>query len=633
MRKLVTMILLAALTAVGVAAAPPASPPTTPALTKADADAWLDGFMPYALHTGDIAGAAVAVVKDGEVLTQRGFGYADIAARRKVDPATTLFRVGSTSKLFTWTAVMQLVEQRRIDLDADINSYLDFRIPPLRGKPITMRQIMTHTPGFEDVMKGGIRYGGAVDPLSVVVRKLLPPRVFAPGTTPAYSNYATALAGYIVARVSGMSFDAYVERHIFRPLGMAHSSFRQPLPAALAPYMATGYGRASEGPKPFELISVPPAGSLSMSGADGAKFMISHLNQAAGLLRPETARLMHAPARGAIPSLDAMALGFYEQRINGLRAIAHGGDLINFHGYLWLFPEKNVGLLVEMNSAGKDGASYVLRQKLFEQFADRYFPAASSAPPVELPTARAHARMLAGRYFSSRGEFSTFLDFANLLDQYPIALDEDGRPQVPEIFGGAPRRWIEIAPFLWQDALGHARLGAVVEKGRVVRWSLNEVSPFMVFERMPWYRDATWLMPLFLAALAIVALAALAWPVGAIVRRRFGAPLLLYGRDRLAHCLVRLLCWLVLAAFAGWALVFTVLLPSLSTADWPIVASRILGDLAFIGLPIAAAWNLVRIWRGARWFARLSAALLTASALVIFWVTFSFHLIGFGATY
>jgi CubicO group peptidase (beta-lactamase class C family) len=169
----VSITLLGVLAAIGAHASPvmPQPQPAATAvpaarheLTQTDADAWLDGFMPGSLARGDIAGAVVVIVKDGEVLTQRGFGYADIAARKDVDPANTLFRVGSTSKLFTWTAVMQLVEQGKIDLDTDVNRYLDFKIPLYRGKPITMRQIMTHTAGFEDAFKGGYyfqREGGS----------------------------------------------------------------------------------------------------------------------------------------------------------------------------------------------------------------------------------------------------------------------------------------------------------------------------------------------------------------------------------------------------------------------------------------------------------------------------------------
>ena len=147
--------------AVMAASADAVSPSPTHELTAADVDAWLDGYLPLALAQADIAGAVVVVVKDGQVLTQRGYGYADVAARRRIDPVTTMFRPGSISKLFTWTAVMQLVEEGKIDLDVDVNRYIDFTIPPYDGKPVTMRNIMTHTPGFEASLKHLIIFEGA----------------------------------------------------------------------------------------------------------------------------------------------------------------------------------------------------------------------------------------------------------------------------------------------------------------------------------------------------------------------------------------------------------------------------------------------------------------------------------------
>src|SRR3954469_16457210 len=266
-------------------------------LSQQDVDTWLDGVMPYALQTGDIAGAVVVVVKDGQILTQRGFGYADVARQQPVDPAATMFRPGSVSQLFTWTAVMQLVQAGKLDLDRDVNDYLDFRIPPKFGKPITLRNLMTHTPGFEETIKYLILYQPSkVAPLGKVLSRWVPDRIYAPGTMPAYSNYGAALAGYIVERASGEPFDAYVQRHIFAPLGMAHSSFEQPLPAPLAGMMSQGYKQASQPAGKFELVSVAPAGSLSSTGSDMARFMIAHLANGGPLLDPKTATLMHAPA-------------------------------------------------------------------------------------------------------------------------------------------------------------------------------------------------------------------------------------------------------------------------------------------------------------------------------------------------
>ncbi|MBV8308146.1 MAG: beta-lactamase family protein, partial [Gammaproteobacteria bacterium] len=291
------MALPHALAAEASAPATPAAAPVAVPLTAADAAAWLDGYLPYALHTGDIAGAVAVIVKDGEVLTERGYGYADVAARKPIDPKLTLCRPGSVSKLFTWTAVMQLVEQGKIDLDADINQYLDFKIPPRDGKPITMRNLMQHTAGFEEQAKGIITENTKAPSFETLLKAWVPERVFAPGTTPAYSNYGASLAGYIVERLSGEPFDAYMEKHIFTPLDMPHSSFRQPLPPELAPLMSKGYRAASDEPGGFEIVGPAPAGSLSSPGEEMAHFMIAHLQggeyHGQRILSAATAQLMH----------------------------------------------------------------------------------------------------------------------------------------------------------------------------------------------------------------------------------------------------------------------------------------------------------------------------------------------------
>ncbi|MBL8055218.1 MAG: serine hydrolase, partial [Anaerolineales bacterium] len=271
----------------------PAAGPSDPA----EVEAFLDGLLRAEMDEHHVPGAVVVVVRAGAVLSAKGYGYADVEARTPVDPARTLFRPGSVSKLFTWTAVMQLVEQGRLDLDADVNAYLDFAIPATYAEPITLKHLLTHTAGFEDKGDGLFKLKpDEIPTLDAYLKANLPARVFPPGQIGAYSNYGTALAGYIVERVSGQPFAEYVEQHIFAPLGMAQATFRQPLPATLAPDMAGGYNYVDGGyvRGGFEYVTGYPAGALSAAGLDLAKFMIAHLQDGqlgeARLLEAETAR-------------------------------------------------------------------------------------------------------------------------------------------------------------------------------------------------------------------------------------------------------------------------------------------------------------------------------------------------------
>ena len=308
---------------------------TSPALTKEDIGAFLDGLLPAQLDREDIAGAVVSIVKDGQVIFARGYGYSDFAKKKPVSPETTLFRPGSVSKLFTWTAVMQQVEQGKLDLDTDVNTYIDFKIPAKFPKPITLRNLLTHSPGFEESIKDlFVPPSTEVPPLSRYLPPHLPQRIYPPGITPAYSNYGTALAGYIVERASGKQFVTYIDEAIFKPLGMSYSTFQQPLPDRLKAHMSQGYKLGSKDSYPFEIITAFPAGSLSSTGMDMANFMIAHLQNGRfgdqRILQEKTAELMHSRQLELDPEANAMCLGFYEESRNGLRIIGHGGELSIF---------------------------------------------------------------------------------------------------------------------------------------------------------------------------------------------------------------------------------------------------------------------------------------------------------------
>ena len=631
--------------------AAPETPPgaqTGRPLNADDLNAWLDGYMPYALHSGGIAGAVVVVVKDGHVLTQRGYGYADISKKTPIDPARTLFRPGSVSKLFTWTAVMQLVEAGKLDLDTDVNKYLDFSIPPYQGQPITLRQIMTHTAGFEEAAKNGFRKrSGDLMPLGIFLKQWTPTRIFAPGTTPAYSNWATCLAGYIVERTSGQSFDDYVESHIFKPLGINYASFRQPLPAAIAPYMATGYAQASLPPHSFEWVQVGPAGSLSISGGDMAKFMIAHLENGHGLLKPETAATMHDSPLGKINPkslilpLNRMELGFFENNLNGREVIGHLGDLEAFHTTLFLWKKEGVGIYASFNSAGKAGAAHPLRVALVQDFADRYLP--NVAPPdghVEVATARAHAQALTGVWEASRRGASSWISAVYLLGQAKVGVTADGMPDIPAArdAAGATERWTEIAPYLWRQVNGHDRLAAQLVNGKVVRWSFDGASPFEMFDRVPAYRSGAWLLPLLYISLAILLLSFAYWPASWAVRRRYRAQIAVMGESREVYRASRIMAGLDLGVLVAW-LAFVMIAGSSVTlltsgSDWALWLLEIASVVVFPGAFGVAAWNMWLTWRdGRRWPRRLWSVALLFATFVVLYFALVVHFIALGVHY
>ena len=371
-------------------------------MTGEDLSAFFAGLVPYALHRADIPGGVIVIVKDGKILFAKGYGYADIEKSRPVDPATTIFRPGSVSKLFTWTAVMQLVQAGKIDLDADVNKYIDFTIPPYEGKPVTMRDLMTHTGGFEETVRDLlVDRQDQVLPIDVYLKRRLPTRIFPPGKIIAYSNYGATLAGYIVQRISGEKFEDYIGKHIFAPLKMAHSSFLQPLPAGLMELMATGYLNAGEGKtKPFEFVDTAPAGSSSSTGIDMAHFMLAYLNGGTydgyQLLKPATIKEMWTPQVTSEQGLPSFDLGFYQDDFNGLPIVGHGGDTVAFHSDLHLIPSKGVGWFVSFNSPGKEGAVEDVRNGLFKLFLDRYYP---YTPPSRTDRGRCEERRRARRRF------------------------------------------------------------------------------------------------------------------------------------------------------------------------------------------------------------------------------------------
>jgi CubicO group peptidase (beta-lactamase class C family) len=622
--------------------APPAAPaPEAHALDAGDLHAWLDGLLPYSMERGDIAGAVIAVVKDGQVLFQRGYGYADVEKRTPMDPEKTLIRPGSTSKLFTWTAVMQLVEQGKIDLDRNVDDYLDFKVSPASGHPITMRDLMNHKGGFEEGLKDIL----AIDPNGLpstekYLKEHPRPVLFPPGEVPAYSNYGAALAGYIVQRVSGEPFERYVEQHILLPLGMRNSTFDQPLPDRFKGALSQGYQTASTAPQAYELIITRPAGSMTTTAADMTRFMLAHLQEGRlgdyQMLREATAKLMHSPSETSLPGFSTMAHGFFHESKNGHTVIGHGGDSVVFHTEFDLLPEEGVGIFYNFNSRGRDNAVYGLRKTLFDEFMDRYFPRTSSPPDPPAPgSAAVDAQKIAGRYEESRRVEHGFLSVFYLLQQTVIGAKADGTITAPKVLEPGEATFREVAPDLWREVNGTRQLALQTVDG--IQTVIDSEDPISVLQPVPFLRSASLNLTVIVASIAMLALTVVVWPITALVRRRYGRPAASQEVRRLRRWIGAVVIIDLLYVIAWITFLAPVLSVSLWVYSWrfdPVVRALQLAGLLVIAATAVGLWALWRIsrLRSSR-LVWLRNAALAAALIGVAWIGFAGKLMSFNLNY
>ena len=482
-------------------------------------EAFFDGLLAGQLQAYSIAGGAVAVVREGKVLLAKGYGLADAAQRTPVRADTTLFRMASISKLFTWTAVMQLVEQGRLDLQRDVNSYLEtFRIPATYPQPITLEHLMTHTAGFEDLVMGiGSLKAEDVLSLEKYLKTHMPRRVRPPGLVTAYSNYSTALAGYVVQKIVGQPFEEYVEEAIFKPLGMERSSFRQPPLGTLADDVSRGH-LVRDGlflPQTFEFVNgIAPAGALSSTVADMARFMIAHLEGGAfggaRILGQNTTAIMHNRLFANAPMVNGNAHGFWERRANGLRLIGHGGDTWFFHSQLILIPEERTGLLVVYNT---QTAASPARDEVVQAFLDEFYPVPRAVPPEPQASSRRFLKKYAGWYGLSRAASSTLEKALGLMLTIHVSATERGALRIQWPAGLGSRLWFEVEPGVFQQADGRDRL-VFREDGRGrITYAFLDSLPLMAGVRLrgleiPPYH---WLLMGFCL---LVFVGVLTWPLG-----------------------------------------------------------------------------------------------------------------------
>ena len=631
-------------------AAPGKNAPTAPSQQQgptdpAELETFLDEELGKEMQKHHIAGAAVSVVKDGKLFFAKGYGDADLENGIPVDPERTNFRIGSVTKLFTWTAVMQLAEQGKLDLDADINTYLDFRIPDTYPQPITLKHLMTHTAGFEDRYFEQLTLDADEQvPTREWLISHMPARVRPPGDIAAYSNYGTSLAGYIVAQVSGHPYDQYIQEHILNPLGMVHTTAQWPMPPDMRSHSSVGYTYEDGAFKVFpDYMGQPamvPAGGMQASATDMARFMIAQLQDGrysdaniaeARILNKSTMQQMHATLYTPDPRLLGTAYGFFDFSDNGQRTIGHSGESDPINTLLLLLPDQNLGVFVAYNSEG--GGDLTLQHLGFQRaFFDHYYPA-PALKPIQPPADFAErAGRFEGTYRITGGtpgtSYTTLEKVGVLFGMSTVEISDSGDGTLLFTNPWGEWRFVEVKPLYFRQVDGPFHILFSEDDQERISQMFTDYTPMFAFEKLRWYETPGFNMALF-GGSTLIFLSMIAAVLIRFIRNRRSS-----GDRNPAPRGVRVAYWIIvgISALNLLFVIGTVLwgnpvpLFGVSTI-YKIVLG--LGVLAAV-LTVGALLHSVLAWKNSYWgkAARVHYTLVTVAAVAFVWFLNYWNLLG-----
>lgn len=486
-----------------------------PPLNEKSVASFFDTEVPLLIEKNHIPGISIAVVQKGRTIFNQGYGYSNLENKIKVEAQKTMFRSGSVGKLFTWVAIMQLVEREKIDLNKNINEYLDFQIPDTFPEPITMLHIMNHSAGFEDrVINLMVKDSEKLLSLQEAISTHIPARVRPPGEISSYSNYSTALAGYIIERLTGLSYEEYIEKYIFAPLQMKRASFHQPLPEKFQADMATGYSWEGQErgliAQEFELIHFRPAGSLSVTSAEMTRFLIALLDPSGGkILKPETRKMMLSRSDPGGPEQPGIAHGFFEMTHGKLKLFHHAGGTFYFYSNFVFIPERECGFYITVNGGAASSA-----YELTRQFLDHFFPIPTGRELSTKPAQKMPASKLTGNYITIRRSESDLTRISSIFMNASIKPAPGGLYISSYLNPGHTKEenlYYEIEPLVFQQANSSARFYFVQAPKEKSYRLVADIAPPLPFVSTPWQERVE-------LNIAVVALTLLLIIAGAILK-------------------------------------------------------------------------------------------------------------------
>ncbi|MBS4014163.1 MAG: beta-lactamase family protein [Bacteroidetes bacterium] len=484
--------------------------------------AFMDGVMKTILEERKIAGASVVIIQGNEVLVKKGYGFADIDNQIRVNPDSTLFRIGSISKLFTWISIMQQIEKGKLELDADINTYLEnFKIPETFQEPITIRSLLSHTPGFEDkLLYLFVKSPEEMKSIEEIFQKQMPKRVRPPMKYAAYSNHGTGLAQYLIELKSGQKIEDYADKNIFEPLGLTHTTFRQPLPSGLNANMSKAYAYENSviSEKYFEYIPLAGAGAVSTTAGDMGRFMQSLLHSTCidtiCLLEHETFLQMLEPALYHSYGLNPALHGFMDLSRKGIKIFGHGGDTFWFHSLLAIIPEHKIGFFITFNSF-EGGGAY---EMVFEKFLERYLPDQRELFDT-ITLTDDYLQKFTGKYKANRHPHTDFLKLLSIMQTLDVSIDNSRLKM--DFPGKETTFWIPIDSVTFRNSKSNELIAFEMSEDNSIaeKLFLGNLAIF-AFEKIQWIENPVLHNVVLQIIMVTIIFILFIWPYITLIRRK-----------------------------------------------------------------------------------------------------------------
>jgi CubicO group peptidase (beta-lactamase class C family) len=495
---------------------------------SAEAVEYLDSLIIPKLAGINIAGCGIIVVKDTSILFSKGYGFSDAENRIPVYPDRTLFRTASVCKVVTGTSLMKLKEESLIDFNADINSYLNkFEIPRKFGKPITISNLLTHTPGFDDGYIGkSVHSKEESETLGEFLKEYLPARVMPPGEIYTYSNIGIALSAFVLEEITGVDFEEWSREKIFLPLEMNSSSFT--LQSFQKDNLSKGYV-IMEGMRhefQFDHLKDYPAGQMLTTLNEFGNFMIMQLNEGRfkgrQILSPESIREMQSTQFTHHPKLHgSIGYTFGIGEAFGMKLLGHDGGYAGIETRMWLFPEIKLGLYIAVNTSGSG-----MLNEIAGPFMDRFFPYSELEPAVnyplnDLPSFDKDVDRFTGKYRFTRYSRNSITKIGVLLgfigDEMPVWAKNEGMLMMYD-HNGDERRMIQIEPLLFQSIDDDYYMAFREDESGAITHVFT--SGTTALEKTPCYHTITFQRHLFFSLTSIFLIVMIAGLIIMIVQRK-----------------------------------------------------------------------------------------------------------------